>query len=122
MRSRRWQMGEGKGAIIFWLLIFAAAGVVGKEWIPAKIADMQLGDHVDELAKLYPRKTGPWFRQRIMDRAKELDIPLKVEDVHVDKTQQRVRVKMHYTVPLDLIVTTWEVKFEHDLERDIFLI
>ena len=122
MRSLRWQKGEGKGAIIFWLLVFAAAGVIGKEWIPAKIADMQLRDHVDEMAKLYPRHDAAFFREQIVNRAKELYIPLKAEDVQVEKNLKRVRVRFTYTVPMDLIVTTWNLPFKHELERDIFLI
>lgn len=122
MRSLRRQKGEGKVAIVFWILVFLGSGVVAKEWIPAKISDMQLKDHIEELAKNYPRQTGDWFVEMIMRRAHELDIPLDRKNIQVDKTQQRVRVKFEYTQKLDLIVTTWPLTFTCNMERDIFLI
>lgn len=122
MKSLRRQKGEGKVAVVFWILVFVAAIVIGKEWIPAKISDMQLKDHIDELAKLYPRQTADFYTEMIMRRAKALDIPLDRKMVHVDKTQQRVRVQLQYTRTLDLIVTTWDLTFKCDMERDIFLI
>jgi hypothetical protein len=115
-------MGEGKAGVVFWILVFVVAAVVGKEWIPAKISDMQLKDHIDELAKLYPRQTGDWFVEQIVRRAKDLDIPLDRKKVQVEKTQQRVRVRFEYTQELDLILTTWPLTFKCDVERDIFLI
>lgn len=122
MKSLRRQKGEGKAGVIFWLLVFLAAGAVGKEWIPAKISDMQLKDHIEELAKLYPRKKAEFYTDMIMRRAKDLDIPLERKKVIVDKTGQRVRVKLEYTQPLDLIFTTWNLTFKTDMERDIFQI
>ncbi len=116
------QRGEGKGAIIFWLLIFVVAGVVAKEWIPAKIKDMQLRDYMIELAELKPRGGEREFRDAIRARAKQLNIVLKPEDVHVEKTARRVHMIVEYTTTMDFIVTTHDWTFRHDIERDIFII
>ena len=121
MGSLRRQRGEGKAGCVFWILIFLVGGIFGWQMIPAKIADMQLKDHMDELAKLRPRADGKAFQNSILKRAEELDIPLKAEDVKVDKNLRRVRMKVKYTRPISLLVTTYEWKFEHDIERDIFL-
>ena len=121
MNSRR-QRGEGKAGVIFWLLVFLVAGIFGKEWIPAKINDMQLKDHMEELAKRYPREKSNFFEEMVMRRAKELGLALEAKGVQVDKNARRVRFKVEYKEPLDLIFTTIEWEFRHDIERDIFII
>lgn len=121
MNSQKCQRGEGKAGLIFWILIFIAVGIIGKAWIPAKIADMQFKDHLEEISKRFPRKNGQFFKDRIMERANELDIPLKAKDVNVTKTAARVRYKIRYVKELDFIVTTYDLEFKHNMERDIFI-
>ncbi|HEX9737336.1 MAG TPA: hypothetical protein VGG06_35675 [Thermoanaerobaculia bacterium] len=122
MSSLRRQRGEGKAGCIFWSLLFLIGGMLAWQMIPAKIADMQLKDHLEEMARHNPSKDGPWFREQILRRAKDLEIPLKQEDVTVEKTQRRVRMKVKYTVSLDFIFTSFPWTFSHDVERDIFII
>ncbi len=121
MSSMRRQKGEGKAGCIFWIVLFLIGGLAAWQWIPAKIADVQLKDHMDELAKLYPRATGKTFRDEIMRRANDLEIPLKAEDVLVEKNLRRVRMRVKYTRQLNFIFTTIDWEFEHDMERDIYI-
>ncbi len=121
MSSLRRQSGEGKAGCIFWIVLVLIGGLIAAQWIPAKIADVQLRDHMDELAKLYPRATGKVFRDEILKRAEDLEIPLKGENVQVEKNLRRVRMRISYTRQLNLIVTTYDLKFEHDMERDIYI-
>lgn len=121
MNSRKRQKGEGKAGLIFWILIFVAIGLVAKAWIPAKIADMQFKDHLEEISKIYPRKSSQFFHDRVMERARELDIPLKPKNVTVDKTAARVRYKIRYVKELDFVFTTYMLEFRHNMERDIFI-
>ena len=121
MSSLASQRGEGKAGCIFWIVLALIGGLVAAQWIPAKIADVQLRDHMDEMAKLYPRADGKTFRDEILKRAKDLDIPLKPENVQVEKNLRRVRMRVSYTRELNFIVTQVDWKFEHDMERDIFI-
>ncbi len=121
MRFGKVQRGEGKAGCIFWLLILGVGLLAGFRFVPAKIADIQLLDHVDELAKLYPRKDARFFRTEIFKRADELRIPLDKKEIKVDKTQHRVRVKYEYEVVMDFIFFEYVWKRKHDFERDIFI-
>ena len=118
---RSWQRGEGKVSFIFWMLILLFGSLAAWRFIPAKIADMQLKDEMDEMAKLYPRKDGRFFRDEIYKRADELQIPLEKKDIEVSKTQRRVRMQVKYTVEMDFIVYTYKWNVKHDIERDIFI-
>jgi hypothetical protein len=125
MSSRRRQSGEGKAGCIFWAVVFLILGLAGWGFIPAKIADMQLVDYVDELAKLNPREKGDWYERMIYKRADDLRIPLARGGkgrLKVDKTLQRVRVELEYTIEIDFIVTSFPWEFKHFIERDIFII
>lgn len=122
MSSLRRQRGEGKAGCVFWSLLFLIGILLAWQIIPAKIADMELKDHMEELAKNNPRKDGHWFREQILRRAKDLEIPLKEENVQVDKNLRRVRMRVEYKVPLNFVVTTFHWTFSHDIARDIFII
>lgn len=123
MISRR-QRGEGKAAVIFWLLVFIVAGLFGKAWIPAKIADMELKDHMEGLAQdqRFNRADAKDFEDEIIRRAADLDIQLESKDVEVRKTARLVRMKVSYVKQINMIFTTLEWSFDHDLERDIFIV
>ena len=121
MSSRKWQKGEGKAGCIFWILLMGIGIFTAWQMVPPKIADMQLTDYIEELAQLEPRRSGDWFENAIMNRARDLEIPLDKKKLKVDKTLRRVKVELEYVVPINFIVTTYEWRFEHKLDRDIFL-
>lgn len=121
MSTMRFQRGEGKAGCVFWILLILIGGLVAWRFIPVTIADMQLKDHMDELAKLYPRKDADFFEYNIHARAKELQIPLEKSKIEVDKNQRRVIMKVEYTVPMDFFVFTYKKNYKHHMERDIYL-
>jgi len=122
MTSWRHQRGEGKIGTIFWLVVFAFGGYFSYQMIPMKIADVQLRDHMDELAKLYPRGTEEFFEKEILVRAGQLRIPLDKKNVVVKKDGQlRVFMQVDYEREVNLLVTKITWKFSHDMERDLFL-
>jgi len=122
MNWLRSQRGEGKAGCVFWLLLLLIGILLGFRWIPAQMAKSQLTDYMEELAKFYPRKEARWFKDSIMHRAKELDIPLEGQNVQVDKTGQRVKMKVKYSVPMDFFVYTYYMDYEITMDRDIFII
>ncbi len=121
MSTMRSQRGEGKAGCVFWILLLVVGGLVAWRWIPVTIADMQLKDHMDELAKLYPRKDARFFERSIHDRAKELRISIDQKKIRVEKNQRRVIMEVEYTVPLDFFVFTYQKNYNHRMERDIYL-
>ena len=116
------QRGEGKAGCVFWILFFGIAGLIAFRWVPTQVAHAHLVDACDEMAKLYPQKDGDWFARALFKRAQELRIPVKSEDIHVEKTGQRVRIEVEYVVPLDFFVYTYNKKYTIDVERDIFIL
>ena len=118
----RSQRGEGKAGCVFWLLILLLGILVAYRIIPAQISHAKLTDYMEELAKFYPRKEGKWFKESIMNKAKDLEIPLEAQNVQIDKTAQRIKMRVHYTVPMSFFVWTYEKSYDINMDRDIFII
>ncbi|HVR30507.1 MAG TPA: hypothetical protein VMS86_13350 [Thermoanaerobaculia bacterium] len=122
MWSGETQRGGAKVGTIIWLLLFVALVVVSKEAIPVKIRTSQLEDFMIELAKFSTREAEDRLQKRIMDKARELDLPLRKEDVSVRKSNNRVRMKAQYEVTLQFPFYTYVWHFNHDVDRPIFII
>ena len=75
-----------------------------------------------ELAKFsaaeQPRRSS---KKQILQRAKELDIPLDKDDVEVQRVGDRIRMEASYTVPLEFPGYTYEWHFDHEVDRPIFI-
>lgn len=118
---RRLSRGEGKLGCIMYSLVFFAVIMVAYNFIPMKIATMQLEDHMKELAMHEPRKDEKFFRKSILERADELRLPVEKKHIKVKKSTKRVVMDVNFPIVIDLMVTDyrWDVKLH--LDREIFL-
>jgi hypothetical protein len=122
MSNRETQRGEARIGTVIWLLLFVALVVVSKEAIPVKIRTSQLQDFMIELAKFSTREPDDKIRNRIMTKAKELELPLRKEDVTVSKSNGRIKMKARYDVLLQFPFYTYVWHFNHEVDRPIFII
>ena len=113
--------GEGKAGCIFWTLLAIFVGLAATRVVPVQVAKMQLEDEMKDLAMTKPRKPASYFEKRILDRAKELDLPVEKRNIKVDKRRDRVIMNVEFTVVVDLVFVDypWNVKLR--LDRDLFL-
>lgn len=122
MRGFKYQRGEGRAGCIFWTLVLAAGIFVAAKIIPVKIATAELKDKMEEAAQLMPRGREKEFVDFIVANAVERDLPVTRKDVKVKKSNQRVTMDVSFTVPIDLIVTTYDWDIDLHVDRDIFII
>jgi hypothetical protein len=122
MRHLERQRGEARLGTIIWILLFVAMVMISKEAIPVKIKSSQLQDFMTDLAKFSTRQDDDKLRARIFEKAEELELPLRKENVSVRKANGRVRMKASYEVPLEFPFYTYVWRFEHDVDRPIFII
>jgi predicted component of viral defense system (DUF524 family) len=91
--------------------------------VPVKIQSSELYDYMDELAKFRSERTPPEeLEKMIMDRAKQLQIPLEKKDVRVERNGDRVFMEVDYTVPVDILGMTYHWHFHQKLDKPIFLV
>lgn len=122
MRGRNMQSGEGRLGCIFWIVILAIAAMIAMKVVPLKIATAELKDHMEELATTRPQGTGEGFTKSIYQRALDLKLPVAEKNISVQKNDQRVIMDVNFTIPVDLLVYTYEWKVNLHLDRPIFIV
>lgn len=121
MRRRSGQRGEGNFGCIVWLLVLAIAVLIGWKMIPVKIRTAELYDFIIELTKYSALSPPEELEKRILWRAKELDLPLEKEQIHVERIGDRIKLEAHYTVPVEFPGYTYMWEFDHEVDRPIFI-
>lgn len=116
------RQGEGKLGCVIWLLALLA--VIGIAWklIPIKVHSAELYDFMEEQAMFAGRRGPAELKKAILIRAEELELPLNKKNLHVEKRAGRVRMSATYTVPVEFPGYTFNWKFEHRIDRPIFIV
>jgi hypothetical protein len=115
------QAGEGKIGCIFWLLVFGLSGLVAYKMVPVKIASAQLYDFMDDQAKWASRRPPDVIQKSIVDRARQLELPVERDNVRVEKPGDRIIMEATYTVPVEFPGYTYHWTFKQRVDRDIFI-
>ncbi|MEL7061055.1 MAG: hypothetical protein AAGN46_13620 [Acidobacteriota bacterium] len=120
---RRYTRGEGKAGCIFYLAILFIGVFLAYRFVPPKIAHAQLKDYAEEISIHNPRKDAKWFKKQILNRARDLDVPLDAKGIEIEKQGiKRIKIRVTYVRVLDLVVTDFEMKQEFFVDRDLFIV
>lgn len=120
--ARLRQRGESRIGCIFWLLVLLGFAGVCWQMVPVKMKSLDLDQtmiRLAERASLQQRNTEKQLRTAILQAADELGLPLEDDNLIVRRTGARVSIEASYTVPINLLVTTWDWKVTHKIERSI---
>jgi hypothetical protein len=109
----RMERGAGTIKAILWTILLIYGAFVAYKILPAYVAEYQLQDKMQEQAKFavvnrYPEEQ---IRDSIFKVIKDLDIPVKREEIKITATQDVVRIGVDYTVPVDLLVYQMSLHF-----------
>jgi hypothetical protein len=116
------QSGQGKIGCFLWLLGLAIAGLMAFKMIPVRIQSAELYDFMDEQAKWAANRPSEAIKKSIVDRARELELPLDPDNVKVEKlTGDRIRMEAKFTVPVEFPGYTYMWNFHHQVDRQIFI-
>lgn len=123
MRFNRRERGEGNIGCILWLLVLVLAVMVAWKAVPVKLNSSKFYGYLDEIAKFQAARTPPdEMKKAILIRAKELDIAVNPNDVTVVRKGDFITIDVQYVVPVDLLGFTYQWKFHHRLDRQIFIV
>jgi hypothetical protein len=114
--------GQGKLGCILWLLVLLAVVGVTAKLIPIKIRSAELYDYMEEQALFAGRSGTETLKKRILERAKDLDLPLDKKNLKVERRGGRIQIRATYTVPVELPGYTYYWEFEHMIDRPIFVV
>ena len=115
----RLQQGAGTIKAILWTVLLIYGAFVAYKILPAYVAEYQLQDKMQEQAKFavvnrYPEEQ---IRDSIFKVIKDLEIPVKREDIKITATQDVVRIAVDYSVPVDLLVYQMNLHFTPSSEN-----
>ena len=114
------QRGEGKLGCVFWLALFLAIIMFGWKTLPVKTSSSQLKDFMVEQSKFARNASNQQIAKRILNKAKELKLPVTSKDIKVRKTSARVEMRCKYTVPIEFPLYTYNWNFDLFVDRAIF--
>ena len=120
MRRRSGQRGDGNIGCVFWLLVLVVVGLVLWKAVPVKIATAELYDFSVELTKFSAKASSEELKNRVLKKAKELNLPVTSKQITIEKTKERIKIQLNYVVPLDFPGYTYEWKIDDVIDRPIF--
>jgi hypothetical protein len=116
---QRSQRGGGTIKAVLWTAILVYGAFVAYKILPAYVAEYQLADKMQEQARfsVVNRYSEEQIRDNIFKEVKDLEIPVKREDIKVVASQEVVKISMDYTVPVDLLVYQLNLHFTPSSEN-----
>ena len=82
--------------------------------IPVYVNSFELDDYIRQQTPFWLAQRVPVdsIRNRVLDKARELELPLDPDQVNVQATSASITVDLEYTVPVDLKVYTLKLHFK----------
>ncbi len=121
MRSARSERGQGRIGTIVALGLLGIGIYVGAKIIPVRINAYEFRDFVEQECRYAAVKgSDEEITRRILEKAKELEIPLQKKELRVGRTRSEMVVSYRYVQPIDFKVTTYNYSFEHKYRAPLF--
>ncbi len=122
MRTRR-QAGEGVAGCVVYLLLAGMAALVLIKMVPVKVKSAEFKDYMVEQAKFAGRRTtASVVHGALLKKADELGLPVTKKDIKVELKGGHIVMRCQYTVPVDLVLYTYNWDFDLQVRRPIFII
>ena len=116
------QRGEGRVGFIIALVLVLGGIFVGLKVIPVRINAYQLEDTLREEARFASanRTKDTEIKQRILEEARALNIPLLPENVTIKRSKKEVVVAAKFVQPIDLKVTVYTYRYDGEQRAPVF--
>ena len=115
------ERGEGRIGFLISVIIVGIAIFLGVKIIPVRIDAYEFRDTLREEARYAAvRHDDKKVADRIMQKARELEIPLNRKNLTLHRTVGEIVIKASYEQPIDLKVTTYVYKFHAKEKAPLF--
>lgn len=110
------------GRQLFILLLLILALLAGTQYVPGLFAALQFDDYVRQEVKYAAssRKTPEAVRDEVVDKAKDLGIPLTKKEVHITKRGPAFNMQIEYHWPINLRVYKHDLTFHVNEDGEVF--
>ena len=122
LTRRSLQRGEGNIGCIIWSLVLVIVVMVAWKMVPIKVATAEFHDFMDDQARVAGNFRSPEpIRKAILNKARELDLPVDPKALKVDLTRERIKMQVEYTIPVEFPGFTYAWDFEYAESFNIFI-
>ena len=120
--ERRHEQGRGAAGCLFSLVVIAVLVLVGVKAVPARVKVAELQDYSVRLAESasLPGHSDEEISKLILQKANDLKLPVKAEDIRVSRGGGEVHVRVKYMMPLDFGFYTYRWQVDHTIDRMLF--
>ncbi len=118
--ARNGERGSSNLKAILWILALVAFIYVTVKVIPVLVNEFEFQDGVQTIARFATatRQTPEQIRAAILKEAEKDDVPIDANDVKVQAVNGNVRIKVDYSVTVDLTVYQWTLNFHPSISND----
>ena len=110
---RNGERGQGRAGFLVTLGLFLLGIFLAIKIVPARIDGYQFQEVLREEARnASVHRDDKKIAERIMDKAKAMDIPLERSNLKISRSEAEVVITATYQKPIDLKVTTYTYKFK----------
>lgn len=120
MNRRKEQSGEGQGGCIVSLLILLAVAFIAFKMVPVKVTAAEFRQELVDEAKSGSLRKDKQIRANLMDKAAELNIPLKDQDLKIQRSRGQISIEATYTVPIEFPGYTYMWTFSPEYATPLF--
>ena len=122
MKTWRGQRGDVPVGCLVGLVVLALVALVGIKAVPVMLDVQEFEKEVRAVADRGNRidYTDKRMIARLMSKAEELDIPITAEDIRIERTKSRIRIRVDFTKEIDFPGYTYVWRKEIDEDRPIF--
>jgi hypothetical protein len=119
--DRSSERGEGRLGLLIALALLGSGIFVGVKIIPVRVNAYEFQDFIEEECRFAAtRAHDEEIYKRIFDKAQDLHLPLKKKDLHMERTTHEMVISAKYEQTVDLKVTKYVFKFDHEERAPLF--
>ncbi len=121
---RRADSGKGTGKAILTVAVLAAIAFAAVQILPVYVHNYELQDQLRQVSiqvMAGQHTTVDAVRNAVLEKARDLDLPVKPDDVKIVLTGGKITIDLNYTVPIDLKVYTLYLHFTPSAENRAIL-
>jgi hypothetical protein len=121
MRNHHQERGEGRLGTLVALTLLAVLIYVAVKFVPVMINTYAFKDFIEQEARFAAvRKDDAEIRQRVLNKARELELPVELKQIRTERTNARFDININYTVPIVTPVYTYNWTLEEKVSSPLF--
>ena len=123
MKTQR-ARGEGRVGCVIWLAIVGLIAYGLYKVVPVKVANSSFDDFITEQASFGSIKAVKQMENEILEKAKDLGVPVTKDNLTITKTREKITIEAHYVVEIVFFGGAYKYVWQRDpiVERPLFVV